>query len=153
MLCSFIYIKYETEALELSHKPEFFSNHLMRGAHLLFEFLRKDSLFCCSFLVFQLSCHLGGERIHKARLPTSTTHFPVQVACPHPLYQKTKRNSQDQDSEAMTNLRALPGTRSARVHFLWTVRGWPAQTISPNIYNFLSQYQQWMGEVIMDKPQ
>lgn len=105
MLCSFIYIKYETEALELSHKPEFFSNHLMRGAHLLFEFLRKDSLFCCSFLVFQLSCHLDGERIHKARLPTSTTHFPVQVACPHPLYQKTKRNSQDQDNEAMTNLK------------------------------------------------
>lgn len=132
----FHYIQYEAETSELSHKPAFFFNNLRRGAHLLCEFLRKDSLFC-SLLVFQPSCHLGGERINKARLPASSGN--AGWVLPPDQYENTRRNSRDQDSEATTSLSALPGTRLARDHFLWTVRRWPAQTLSLNIYNVLSQ--------------
>lgn len=113
---AFHYIKYEVEASEMSYKPEFFFNILMRWAHLLPEFLRKDSLFC-SLLVLQPSCHLGDERMNKTK-----QGYPLLCKCSQnvSLY-KTRRNSLDQDSEAITSLNALPGTRLARDHFLQTV--------------------------------
>ena len=103
--------------------------------------------------VFPPSCHLGDERMNKARPPTSSANAG---SAPH---HTRRQGGVNQGSEATTSFSALPGTRLATGHFLWTVRRWPAQTLSLNIYiyniynNLLSQYQQWMEEVIMDKLQ